>query len=286
MSSTSVREILQQHTRNLTEALALSASGARIEIQCLLMEVMQANRARLLAHPEQLLSDTQYAQFSALFQRRLCGEPIAYLLGYREFYGLRFDVTPATLIPRPDTELLVDVALQHIPPESKCRILDMGTGCGAIALSIAHARPVAEVLAIDSSQAAVEVACANMRRLALANATVMHSNWFARLQGEQFDIIVSNPPYIAENDMHLEQGDLRYEPASALISGTDGLHDLRTIVSAAKDHLRENGWLLLEHGYNQADQVRDLLARSGYTGVFSALDLAGIARISGGTRPA
>ncbi|MGC2165450.1 MAG: peptide chain release factor N(5)-glutamine methyltransferase [Gallionella sp.] len=283
MSSTSIQEILQQHGKDLRDTLKLSASGARIEIHCLLQEVMQLNRARILSHPERLLSDAQYTAFMKLFQRRLGGEPIAYLLGYREFYGLKFDVTPATLIPRPETELLVDSALLHIPLASTCRILDMGTGCGAIALSIAHLRPRAKIVAVDCSEAALEVARANMTRLELANATVLLSDWFQHLQGEQFDIIVSNPPYVAENDIHLEHGDLRYEPRSALVSGIDGLRDISTIIATAKDHLRGDGWLLVEHGYNQAEHVRGLLSRAGFHNVFSSRDLAGIERVSGGS---
>jgi release factor glutamine methyltransferase len=299
MSSISIQAILQHHSKQLEATLNLDSSSARIEVQCLLHAVLQANRAYLLTHPEHLLSDEQQARFNALFERRLSGEPIAYLLGEREFYGLTFKVSPATLIPRPETELLVEQALQRIPhpdpslrsPQpspasgrgSKFRVLDLGTGSGAIALSIAHARPNAEVMAVDDSTAALEVAQFNAQRLNLGNVRLLHSDWFGALQDERFDIIVSNPPYIAADDAHLIQGDVRFEPLSALVSGAHGLDDIRRICAQAKTHLNVNGWLLFEHGYDQAAQVRALLQQSGFAGIFSARDLSGVERVSGGT---
>jgi release factor glutamine methyltransferase len=313
MSSASIQTVLHQHSQQLQSTLKLDSSSARIEVQCLLQAVLQVNRSWLLTHPGQLLSDEQQARFAALFERRLDGEPIAYLLGEREFYGLTFKVSPATLIPRPETELLVELALQRcgrvaapppgthrpapcgcIPPPSpqpspasgrggKFRVLDLGTGSGAIALSIAHARPDAEVVAVDASAAALEVAQFNMQRLGLGNVHLLHSDWFGALQGERFDIIVSNPPYIAADDVHLKQGDVRFEPPSALASGAHGLDDIRRICVRAKAHLNPGGWLLLEHGYDQAAQVRALLQQSGFDGIFSARDLAGIERVSGGS---
>ena len=289
----------------------------------LLQRVLGVSRAYLLAHPEQVLDDAQAAVYRRLLQRRLVGEPIAHILGEREFFGLTFKVTPATLIPRPETELLVELALQHIPSPSATllplpgklpllnplpqageeanekanslilagegqgrgyafRVLDLGTGSGAIALSLAHARPAAEVLACDASHAALEVARENAQRLGIANAAFVQSDWFAALGGQRFDLIVSNPPYIAAGDQHLRQGDVRFEPSSALVSGDDGLHDIRCIVSQAKAHLACGGWLLLEHGYDQAARVRELLRQSGFCEVFSASDLAGLERVSGG----
>lgn len=165
---------------------------------------------------------------------------------------------------------------------SKFRVLDLGTGSGAIALSIAHARPNAEVVAVDASTAALEVAQFNMQRLDLSNVRLLHSDWFSALRGERFDIIVSNPPYIAAGDVHLTQGDVRFEPSSALASGAHGLDDIRRITAQAKDHLSVNGWLLFEHGYDQAARIRTLLQQAGFTGIFSARDLAGIERVSGG----
>jgi release factor glutamine methyltransferase len=188
------------------------------------------------------------------------------------------------LIPRPETELLVERALQRIPQQGTCRVLDLGTGSGAIALSIAHARPNAEVVAADASVPALELAQFNARLLNLGNVRLLHSDWFGALQGESFDIIVSNPPYIASGDVHLAQGDVRFEPRDALISGTDGLDDIRRICSQAQAHLRKNGWLIFEHGYDQAAQVRALLQQSGLAETFSARDLSGIERVSGGAR--
>jgi len=280
--SSSIQDILRNDSKQLEAALNIDSSSARIEVQCLLQAVLQVNRAWLLTHPEQLLSDDQTSRLSALYERRLNGEPIAYLLGEREFYGLNFKVNRATLIPRPETELLVELALQRIPQQGAWHVLDLGTGSGAIALSIAHARPDAEVVAVDASAAALEIAQFNMQRLNLGNVRLLHSDWFSALRGERFDMIVSNPPYIAAGDVHLSQGDVRFEPRAALISGTDGLDDIRRICTQAKAHLNPNGWLLLEHGYDQAAQVRALLQQSGFEKIFSARDLSGIERVSGG----
>jgi release factor glutamine methyltransferase len=294
MSSASIQTILKHHSKQLEAALNLGPGSARIEVQCLLQALLQVNRAWLLSHPEQSLTTEQHGQYLALFERRLSGEPIAYLLGEREFYGLTFKVSPATLIPRPETELLVELALQRIPPPppqpspaggrgSKFRVLDLGTGSGAIALCIAHARPNAEVIAVDASSAALEVAQHNMQRFGFGNVRLLHSEWFSALQGERFDMIVANPPYIAAGDAHLTQGDVRYEPHTALVSGADGLKDIRCIAAQAKNHLNVNGWLLVEHGYSQAAQVRALLQQAGFDSIFSARDLAGIERVSGGS---
>jgi release factor glutamine methyltransferase len=282
MSSSNIQSILQDHSKQLEAALNIDSSSARIEVQCLLQNVLQVNRAWLLTHPEQSLDPDQHAQYMALLERRQTGEPIAYLLGEREFYGLTFKVSPATLIPRPETELLVELALQRIPQQGACRVLDLGTGSGAIALSIAHARPEAEVVAADASTTALELAQFNANQLNLSNVRLLHSNWFSALQSESFDIIVSNPPYIAADDVHLAQGDVRFEPRGALISGTDGLDDIRLICAQAKIHLRPKGWLIFEHGYDHAAQVRALLQQSGFAEIFSARDLSGIERVSGG----
>jgi len=283
----SIREVLAQDGRALQTTLSLAAQEARSETQLLLQHALSVNRAYLLAHPEQELDATQAAAYRALLQRRLAGEPIAYILGEREFFGLLLKVTPATLIPRPETELLVEQALRHIPTSASksgdvFRVLDLGSGSGAIALSIAHAHPDAEVTVVDASIEALAVARENARRLNIVNTRFVQSDWFARLAGERFDLIVANPPYIADGDAHLAQGDLRYEPRSALASGADGLDDLRRIIGGANAHLTTGGWLLLEHGYDQAAAVRDLLLSAGLDGVFSATDLAGIERVSGG----
>jgi release factor glutamine methyltransferase len=292
-----LQQLLVEGAAELAAALALDSNSARLEVQYLLQHVLNKPRAWLLAYPETTLSPEQQANYEALVQRRAQGEPIAYILGEREFFGLSFKVTPDTLIPRPETELLVDLALQRISsaalPQAAedglqaCRgdelcILDLGAGSGAIALSIAHARPNAEVVAVDASSEALKVARENAVRLNIRNATFMHSNWYAALGQRRFHLIISNPPYVAAGDPHLHQGDLRFEPSSALVSGTDGLDDIRRIVAGAQAHLEPGGWLLLEHGYDQAAQVRESLRNAGLSEVFSALDLAGIERVSGG----
>ena len=278
----SIRDVLAHDAASLKTALALTPNEARIEVQCLLQHVLNVPRVYLLAHPEQVLDEAQLQMYAALLQRRLHGEPIAYILGEREFFGLNFRVTSATLIPRPETELMVELALQHLPLQSPRRVLDLGAGSGAIAISIAHARPDAEVVAVDASAAALQVARANARQLNTPNVTFVKSDWFAALDDQRYDMIVSNPPYVAAGDEHLAQGDVRFEPISALASGADGLDDIRRIVLEAPKHLTGNGWLLLEHGYDQAETVRVLLAQNGFGDVFSGKDIAGIERVSGG----
>jgi release factor glutamine methyltransferase len=204
------------------------------------------------------------------------------LLGEREFFGLNFKVTPATLIPRQDTELLVETALERIPEQGDFKVLDMGVGSGAIAISIAYARSNASVIGVDYSEAAIEVAQINVSHFQLSNLRLILSNWYSELQGHRFDLIVSNPPYIAIDDSHLDQGDLCFEPRSALVSGENGLSDIKYICLSAHEFLHERGWLMLEHGYNQATEVRALLQQQGYSGIFTALDLAGLERVTGG----
>lgn len=280
--SASIQQILAADTPRLVTARSLEISSARIEVQCLLQAVLHVTRAYLLAHPERMLSVPELAHYHGLMQRRLAGEPIAYILGEREFYGLNFKVTPATLIPRPDTELLVELALQRIPKQKPCRVLDMGTGSGAIALAIAHACPHADVVASDASVAALAVAVENARALGLSNVNFVHSDWFAAIGEQQFDLIVSNPPYIEEDDPHLKQHDVRYEPVTALVSGAEGLDDIRKIIRQSAVYLAPGGWLLLEHGYDQSSRVRQLFEAAKFDSVFSACDLAGIERASGG----
>ena len=252
-----------------------------LENRILLCHALGLTRIKLITDAERELDETEAARLAALVERRLGGEPIAYIVGQREFYGLPFHVTPAVLIPRPDTELIVELALERLAP--RARLLDMGTGSGAIAVSVAHTRPDAQVTALDVSEEALAVARAN----AAANTTTvrfLRSDWFTALQGESFDLIASNPPYIASSDEHLVQGDLRFEPSGALTDFADGLSALRTIISGAPAHLVQGGWLLLEHGYDQAQSVRALLTAAGYTEVQSWRDLAGIERVSGGRR--
>ncbi len=278
----SIRDVLAQDVATLKATLALAPDEARIEVQSLLLRVLNVQRAYLLAHPEQVLDEVQQNTYDTLLQRRLRGEPIAHLLGEREFFGLNFKVTPATLIPRPETELLVELALLRMQQGRAGRILDLGTGSGAIALSIAHARRDAEVVAVDASAAALQVARENAERLGIRNTSFLQSDWFSALDGQRFDLIVSNPPYVADGDVHLGHGDVRFEPLSALASGADGLDDIRRIILAAPQHLTAKGWLLLEHGYDQAESVRALFKQNGFDDVFSEKDLAGIERVSGG----
>lgn len=275
-----IQSLLTRDTARLADTLGIDASSARIEVQCLLQQVLQKPRAWLLAHPEAALDAVQQAEYAVLLLRRAAGEPVAYILGEREFYGLMFKVTPTVLIPRPETELLVELALRRMSPQG--RVLDLGTGSGAIALSIAHARPEARMLACDASSDALAVARENRQRLDINNVALLLSDWYAALEPQRFDLIVSNPPYVAADDPHLLQGDVRFEPASALASGDDGLRDICHIISGAPAHLASGGWLLLEHGYDQAQQVRELLRSAGLGEVFSAQDLAGIERVSGG----
>ena len=277
-----IQNILSQDTATLSAALELEASSARIEVQCLLQKILHVPRVYLLAHPERGLTEAEFARYSELLQRRIQGEPVAYILGEREFFGLNLKVTPATLIPRPDTELLVELAVQRIAARERCAVLDLGTGSGAIALAIAQACPQAEVLACDASAPALAVAQENARTLGISNVRFVQSDWFAALGTQRFALIVSNPPYIAAGDPHLAQGDVRFEPVSALVSGSDGLDDIRQIITRSVSHLEPGGWLLLEHGYDQAARVRGLLQAAGYDDVFSACDLAGIERASGG----
>ena len=253
-----------------------------VDQRILVCHALGITRTALITQSDRVLDGDEAARVSALLQRRLAGEPVAYIVGKREFYGLDFTVGPGVLIPRPETELLVELALERLPPRG--RVLDMGTGSGAIAVAIAHARPDAQVTALDVSPAAIAIA---QRNAELNSVTVrfLHSDWFAAIAGTTFDLIVSNPPYIAAGDRHLSEGDLRFEPAGALTDHADGLSALRTIVDGAPAYLAPQGWLLMEHGYDQSAAVQALLSSRCYAEVQSWHDLAGIARVTGG-RPA
>lgn len=268
--------------RRLTQALGLGGREARLEAQLLLSRALRLARAFVLAHEGDALPPEAAARYGALLERRLGGEPMAYILGEREFYGLVFRVTPAVLIPRPETEGLVELALTLIPAERPCTVLDLGTGSGAVALAIARHRPLARITAVDRSPQALALARENAARLGAANVALLESDWFGALGVRKFDIIVANPPYVARADRHLEQGDLRFEPRQALVSGADGLDDIRAIVDAAPAHLARGGRLLFEHGYDQADACRELLRAGGYRDIVSYPDLAGILRVTGG----
>ena len=266
------------------ESIAAVLRGQRLplpqlEIRMLLAQVLGLTRVQMITQSERLLTAQEAQQLDTLCARRIAGEPIAYLLGEREFYGLALQVDPNVLIPRPETELLVELALQHLPPNG--HVLDMGTGSGAIAIAIAHTRPDADVSALDASLLALQVAQRNAARHG-AHIRFLHSDWFAALAAGRFDLIVSNPPYIVAGDRHLAEGDLRFEPIDALTDHADGLSALRTISARAPAHLSSGGWLLMEHGYDQAQPVRALLDAAGFGQVQSWRDLAGIERVSGG----
>ncbi len=263
-------------------AQRLRGEEARLDAEVLLLHVLGKPRAWLYAHADDALPAAQQAAFDALVQRRVAGEPVAYLTGSRAFWSLDLDVSPATLIPRADTERLVELALERLPPGQPRQVVDLGTGSGAIALAIARERPQAQVVATDASAAALAVARGNAARNRIANVEFVEGFWFAAVPGRRFDLIASNPPYIAAGDAHLEQGDLRFEPPGALASGVDGLDDIRVIVAAAGTHLRDGGWLLLEHGYDQGPAVRALLQAADFVGVATWQDLAGHDRVSGG----
>jgi release factor glutamine methyltransferase len=271
--------------QRLIQQLALEASDAKFEAQLLLQNTLNVNRAWLLAHELDILPSKAIADFEALLTRRLLGEPVAYILGYREFYGLNLTVTPDTLIPRPDTETLVEAALEKTPADTSCSILDLGTGTGAVALAIAKHRPQAQVMAIDASKAALRIAEHNAKQLGLAHVRFTLSHWFSAVESDRFNLIVSNPPYIEQHDPHLSQGDLRFEPISALASGTDGLDDIREIIAHSLIHLLPQGWLMLEHGYNQAELVADLMAENGLIEIKTIQDLGGNDRVTIGKNP-
>lgn len=264
---------------------ALKAGEERLEAHLLMQHVLNVNRAWLIAHENDTLQPKMHSQLEALLNRRLKGEPIAYILGYREFYGLKLIVTPDTLIPRADTETLVEMVLAKVSSQEKAQILDLGTGCGAIGLAIAVNRPQAKVIAIDASPAALNIAIKNAKKLNINNVEFKSSDWFDALQDVKFNVIVSNPPYIDRNDTHLNQGDLRFEPISALASGDDGLDDIRIIINESLAYLNPQGWLMLEHGYNQAETVADLMAQAGLIDIETIKDLGGNDRVTIGKNP-
>ena len=285
--SASIAALLSQHTIDKREA------------QMLLAHVLGVSRAAIIAHPERTLAAAQEQRVRSFFSRRAAGEPVAYLLGTREFYGRDFVVSPATLIPRPETELIVEQALARLPEHKwpgsrasagvskidsivRARILDLGTGSGAIAVTLALEHPDASVVAADISPDALVIAKENARRLH-AEVQFIQSNWYESLAEQKFDLIVSNPPYVAGRDEHLLRGDLRFEPQIALTDeSSDGLQSIRSIVDGAPAHLHPGGWLLFEHGYDQVDGCRELLLKAGLENLISIDDLAGIPRLAGG----
>jgi release factor glutamine methyltransferase len=270
----------------ITVAAALRATAGRIdasEARLLLAHALAAPRSQLLAHPERALDGEIRDRFAAFVARRAAGEPIAYIAGEREFWGLSLRVSPAVLIPRPETELLVERALERIPDAAPKSVLELGTGSGAVAIALARERPRARVVATDVSEDALAVARENAARHAAAIAFV-RGDWLAAAGAERFDVIVSNPPYVAEGDPHLSRGDPRFEPRVALDGGRDGLECIQRIALGARMHLEPAGWLLLEHGYDQGAACRELLLGAGYEDVHDHADLAGQPRVCAGRR--
>jgi release factor glutamine methyltransferase len=256
----------------------------KVDARVLVCDVLGVDRAFLATHPFHILTETQDAQIDMLVAQRLLGQPVAYLIGRREFYGRDFAVDPNVLIPRPDTETLVEAALERIPG-GDCSVLDLGTGSGAIAVTLACERPAARVTAVEANSGALAVATANAERLAPGRVELLQGNWFEPVAGRRFDVIVSNPPYVAGKDPHLGQGDLRFEPPGALTDGSaDGMDSIRAIVAGTRGHLNPGGWLLLEHGYDQAPAVRAVLEASGLDRLASIADLARIPRVAIGQR--
>lgn len=280
MSTVNVAELLRE------AAGRLSGADARHEAEQLLLHVLGVERAWLFAHATDAVDQDARQRFELLVTRRAEGHPLAYLVGRRGFWTLDLQVNTATLIPRPETELLVEQALARLPDDDMVRVADMGTGSGAVALSIASERPLATVMATDVLGPALAVAVKNAQAHGLENVWFRRGHWFVALGADRFDMIVSNPPYIAAGDPHLAQGDLRFEPPPALASGADGLDAIREIVAGAPEHLVPGGWLLLEHGWDQGETIRALLEQAGFVDAQTVQDLEQRDRVTLGRLPA
>jgi release factor glutamine methyltransferase len=264
--------------------LATTSDTPAADAEILLACALAVPRSYLYTWPERMPAPSQSQRFEELLGRRQRGEPVAYLVGRREFWSLELTVTPATLIPRPETELLVELALERLPPLPSCRVADLGTGSGAVALALASAYPAAHVIATDTSWEALAVAQGNARRLGIDNVEFRLGDWCAALRGDRMQMIVSNPPYVADDDPHLHQGDVRFEPRGALQAGSDGLAALRRIITQAAACLETGGWLLLEHGCDQGEAVAILLRSAGFAAVGTERDGAGRPRVACGRR--
>ena len=271
-----IKSVLSQATSQLSQL-----PTAQLDAQVLLAYILRVDRSYFVAWPEKELSVQQQQSFDALVQRRASGEPVAYLLGEKEFWGLTLKVSQHTLIPRPETELLVEMILKHFSADKQLKVLDLGTGSGAIALALASEEPNWQLVAVDYSLKALEVAKDNARQSGISNVSFKHSNWYDSLGLlEKFDVIVSNPPYIAENDAHLTA--LAYEPRSALVADDQGLSDIALICQGAKQHLCSNGMLLIEHGFAQAKDVQGMMRENHFTNIETVSDLAGLPRVTTG----
>lgn len=262
--------------------LAAVSDSARLDAEILLSRSIDMPRSYLFAHPEDVLDDAAFERFSALLQRRFGGEPMAYIMGTREFWSHELLVSAATLVPRPETELLVELALREIPRKAAWQILDLGTGSGAIAVALAGERLLCEITAVDNNEAALAIARENARQLAMSNITFLHGSWSEPVRGQKFDVIVSNPPYVRAGDVVL--ADLRYEPVDALVSGQDGLDAIRALAVECVEILTDNGILLIEHGADQRHEVATLLSASGWTDITNHRDFSGHPRVTAARR--
>ncbi len=279
MSTPTIQQALQQGAQQLINN---HDANPRFDAEVLLCHLLEKNRSHLIAWPDKALTPQQWQAFQAVIARRAQGEPVAYITGHREFWSLDLLVTPATLIPRPDTEVLVEQALARIPEDANWKIADVGTGSGAIALAVASERPHCQLFAIDISADALAVAQHNAQRLGIPNVQFLHGRWLEPLINQSLNMVLSNPPYIEEHDPHLQQGDVRFEPATALASGADGLDDIRILIESAQQQLLPGGWLLLEHGYHQAAAIMDLMQQQGYSKVEDVRDYGGNDRVACG----
>lgn len=279
-----VKDLLSEASARLGASGGLDKRVARLEARVLAAFAWEVVPSWLIAHDTDRMSAEQVSRFNLVLERRLEGEPIAYITGFREFYGREFHVTPDVLIPRPETELLVDLALARIPHGQPFEILDLGTGSGCIALTLALERPFAHITSVDSSPTALAIAALNKHKWN-ARVNLVESNWFSALGDCKFDLIVGNPPYVEDADPHLNSGDVRYEPASALRSGKDGMEALTQIIGVARAFLKAGGWLGLEHGYNQYRPVQNAFRMSGFTEIDTSQDMAGHNRVTFGSHP-
>ncbi|CAD6875155.1 peptide chain release factor N(5)-glutamine methyltransferase [Methylomonas fluvii] len=264
------------------EQLSRTSETAMLDAEVLLCHCLNKNRSFLRAWPEHQPSEEQIAQFQILVEQRAQGTPVAYLTGQREFWSRNFKVSPDVLIPRPDTELLIELSLSLLPTDQPCKIIDLGTGSGIIAITLAAERPLTQVFASDLSSAALDVARYNAQQLKAGNVRFAQSHWFDNIEETGFDLVLSNPPYIADNDPHLTIGDVRFEPDSALISPDNGLQDIRQLAEQARTHLKDQGQLLIEHGYNQQTEVQAIFHECGYRQINTHADLSGNPRVTSG----
>ncbi|GEB72084.1 Release factor glutamine methyltransferase [Pseudoalteromonas carrageenovora] len=270
---------LEQAIAAGADLLASSSESAKLDAQVLLLHILQKPRSYLFTWPEHALSNEQQSQFNVFLQRRLKGEPVAHITGLREFWSLSLEVNATTLIPRPDTETLVECALNLVMLDT-AKVLDLGTGTGAIALALGCEMPNWQIIAVDRVTEAVALANKNQQRLGINNVDVKQSNWFSALQGERFNLIVTNPPYIEQDDIHLNQGDVRFEPLSALVADDAGMSDIKQIITQSRDYLLSSGYLLIEHGFEQAEAVRHLFKEMAFINIKTVKDFGNNDRVT------